>query len=157
VANAQDPEGGTVTYFFQVDRSPSFGSPDLQTSPEVPEGTRETAWTPVVALEDNTVYYWRAAASDGNTLGPWSSVERGRFFMNLANDPPGAPVLLDPVDGRIVTTATPPLLLRNAVDPDGDPLTYDFVVTDASSNPVQQTSGVPAGLLETSWTLPTPL
>src|SRR5262249_14232429 len=94
---------------------------------------------------------------DGNPLGPGSSVERGRFFVTLANDPPGTPVLLDPVDGRMVTTATPTLLLRNAVDLDGDPLTYDFVVTDTSGNVVAKTSDVPAGLLETSWTVPTPL
>lgn len=147
VGNATDPEMDPLTYTFQVDRVPSFDSPDLQVSPVVPETTAETAWTPAPLL-DNTLHYWRAAASDGNTSGPWAG---SSFFVNLANDPPGVPALLDPADGGIVTTYTPELRVRNAVDPDRDPLTYDFEVKDAGGAVVAAVSGVAETPLDTAW------
>jgi hypothetical protein len=149
VGNASDAEGDPLTYVFQIDRTPSFDSPALQTSPPVPTGPIETAWTPV-ALADNTTYHWRAAASDGNTQGPWAGA---RFFVNLADDPPAMPVPLDPVDGRIVETATPTLRLRNATDADGDSLVYDFLVVDAAGSTVASVESVPETPVETSWTV----
>ena len=117
VGNAQDAERDALHYRFQIDSSPTFASPDLQVSPDVAEGTLETAWTPPLPLMDNILYYWRAAATDGHTTSPFAG---SSFFMNLANDPPGIPVLLDPVDGRAMRTATPVLRLRNTTDADRD-------------------------------------
>ncbi len=153
VANAADPEGRPLTYRFEVDRLPSFDSPALQTSTDIPEGTADTAWTPA-PLFDNALYFWRAAASDGATLGPWATES---FLVNLANDPPGAPAPLDPADLQVVTTATPTLRVRNAVDVDGDALTYEFTVTDEQQTVVASATGVPEGPVETTWPVPVPL
>ncbi len=154
VGNATDPEGETLTYTFQIDRVPSFDSADLQTSDPIGEGAGQTIWTVPTALSDNTPYYWRALANDGFTSGPWTT---GTFFVDLGNDPPSVPTLLDPVDGRAVPTATPTLTLRNATDPDKNTLTYEFLVRDASNAIVASAIGVPSGPTQTSWTVPTPL
>jgi subtilase family serine protease/flagellar hook assembly protein FlgD len=154
VGPAVDPEGAPLVYRFEIDRTPAFDSPAKQASPDIPEGGAETSWTAPTMLADNTLYYWRAAASDGVSQGPWAT---DRFVVDLGNDPPSAPVLLDPVDDRAVTTATPTLRLRNARDPDGDVLTHAFEVRDAAGFVVAETSGVESGALETTWTVPSPL
>src|SRR5438105_1799452 len=123
VANAYDADGHSLAYLFEIDRVPSFDSPDLQVSPMIGEGSSQTSWAPAFPLRDNTLYFWRAAASDSHTMGPFAG---SSFFANVANDPPGMPVLLDPVDGRTVGSSTPTLRLRNTADPDGDVLSYEF-------------------------------
>jgi subtilase family serine protease/fibronectin type 3 domain-containing protein len=153
VGNASDPENDALTYRFAVDTAPSFDSPALQVSPPVVGVSSQTTWTPA-ALADNTLCYWRASASDGNTSGPWAG---GTFFVNLANDPPGAPILVDPVDGRTVTTATPTLRLTNTTDADQDALTYEFEVRDAAGSVVATAAGVAEGAGETPWTVPVDL
>jgi CARDB/FlgD Ig-like domain/WD40-like Beta Propeller Repeat len=150
VQNASDPEGAALTYRFEIDTVPTFDSPSLQDSGELAEGAGETAWTPPLELAENSHCFWRAFASDGNT--ETASVVAD-FFVNATNEAPGAPVLLDPVDGRTVGTATPTLTLRNAIDPDGDPLTYEIEVRDAAGDVVAAAIRIPAGMDETSWTV----
>jgi subtilase family serine protease/flagellar hook assembly protein FlgD len=153
VGNARDPENDALTYRFEVDTAPSFDSTALQVSPPVVEVSSQTTWTPA-ALADNTLCYWRASASDGTTSGPWAG---GTFFVNIANDPPGVPVLVDPVEGRTVTTATPTLRLTNTTDADQDALTYEFEVRDAAGFVVAAVAGLAEGASETPWTVPVDL
>src|SRR5262249_52729912 len=138
----------------ELEWAPSFDPPANRAWPDAAGAGAETAWTPPVGLADNPLYYWRAAASDGSSQGPWAS---DRFVADLGNDPPSAPVLLDPVDDRAVTTATPTLRLRNASDPDGDVLSYAFEVRDAADAVVAEVAGVESGALETTWPVPSPL
>jgi subtilase family serine protease/flagellar hook assembly protein FlgD len=155
LANATDPEGDPVQYRFEIDVRPELDSADRQASPALAEGSSgQTSWTPGRPLVENTEYFWRAHAGDGNT--ETSSVVAS-FFVNVANEAPSAPVLLDPVDGRTVGTATPTLRLRNASDPESDPLTYEIVVYDAAGSIVTQATDVPAGDTETEWTVPVAL
>ena len=149
VENAIDPEGEPLTYRFELDTRPGLDSPARQVSAELPEGPGETAWTPPVELLENTLYHWRAHASDGTTATPSALAS---FFVNAANEAPGAPVPLDPVDGRTVGTATPTLLLRNATDPDGDALSYEFEVRDEAGTVVAAGADVAEGSGETAWT-----
>jgi subtilase family serine protease/flagellar hook assembly protein FlgD/WD40 repeat protein len=148
VGPASDPEHDPLTYTFQLDRVPSFDSPALQVSPALPQGATETVFTAANALTDNTRYYWRAAANDGHTSGPWAGSD---FFVNLGNDAPTAPVALQPPDGGIVTSPTPTLRVRNATDADGDALTYAFEVRDALDAVVVSIAGVPETVAETAW------
>jgi subtilase family serine protease/flagellar hook assembly protein FlgD len=154
VGNATDPEDDPLTYRFEIDTQSDFGSTARQESSPLGPGPDETEWTPPQALQENTLYYWRAHASDGNTETP-SAV--ASFFVDAVDEAPGAPVPLEPVEGRTVATATPTLRLRNAADPERDPLTYDFEVRDASGSVVAHAEGVPSGSLETTWTVTTAL
>lgn len=63
-----------------------------------------------------------------------------------ANHPPGAPAIVSPAGGGVVGSRRPPLVVRTAVDPDGDPLTYDWAVAtdDTFAIIVDQGSGAVA-------------
>jgi subtilase family serine protease/flagellar hook assembly protein FlgD/fibronectin type 3 domain-containing protein len=154
VRNAVDPEGWPLTYRFEIDQVATFDSPDLQVSADLGESALETSWTPPAPLRDDTAYWWRAAASDQATLGPWAGAD---FFVNVSNDPPGAPVPLEPADFQVIMTATPALRVRNAVDPERDAITYEFEVADGAGFVWAAESGVPEGALATAWTVPRPL
>jgi subtilase family serine protease/Tol biopolymer transport system component/flagellar hook assembly protein FlgD len=154
VGEASDPEGDALVYRIEVDRVPTFDSPQKQVSPGLFPTAGEAAWTPPLPLADNAHAYWRGSAYDGHTAGPWSF---RRFFVNLANDPPEAPVPLDPGAGTIVTTQTPVLRVQNAIDLDLDVLAYSFEVRDASGAVVASASGVPQSLGQTSWLVAEPL
>src|SRR5262249_31489017 len=156
VGNASDPDGHPLSYVFQIDTLPSFNSPELQTSAPVAETPSQTRWTVAQPLHENSVYYWRAAASDDFTTGPWSVT--ATFLVNVTNEAPGTPLLLDPIDGRVVTTTTPNLCLRNTTDPDHDPLTYELKVTNAGGTIVATTQGIAANPSGTTcWTATPPL
>src|SRR5207245_1743944 len=143
------------------------------------EGPGLTRWVVPVPLEEDATYYWSARASDGRDFSPWSlpvpftvhmidaapsaptpvspvggvavaTVRPTLVFVNLFNDPPGVPTLLDP-DGTTVSTATPTLRLRNTTDADGDALSYEFEVKDAAGQVVASMAGVPSGVDETMW------
>lgn len=117
-----------------------------------------TTWTVPSELADNQHYFWRVrAAKDAETFSQW--VE-GRFFVNLFNDAPDAFNLTAPAAGSEVASATPTLVLNNAVDRDGDAITYGFDVyaDEALSQLVQSVSGLAAGEAgSTGWTVPEPL
>ncbi len=124
VRNAVDADGDPLVYTFEVDTALTFDTPDHLTE-EVPEQRDETAWTPDYAWQDNTLYFVRVKASDGESSSGFAVTE---LFLNISNDPPTAPDLLTPIANTIVNSRAPALTVRNALDPDGDPLTYTFEV-----------------------------
>ncbi|MGH9392208.1 MAG: hypothetical protein ACRD1Z_21605, partial [Vicinamibacteria bacterium] len=115
-----------MTYSFEIDRSPAFDSAEIQKADGIPGLPAEARWTPPSPLAENSVYYWRARATDGTATGDWSSVMS--FRVDEANDPPGAPRLQSPTGGTLVGSVTPALVVVNALDPEEDPLSYDFEV-----------------------------
>jgi subtilase family serine protease len=154
VQNATDPDSLLLTYVFEVDTDSSFTTAGLMTSPSLPEGASTTAWTIFGTLTENTRYYWRAKASDGEADGPWSAVPY--FFVNEVNEPPSTPSLANPSDGGEVILLQPALMVHNAVDPDGDALTYEFeVYTDAGlAQRVVSVTGIAQGTGGlTSWSV----
>lgn len=117
-----------------------------------------TVWTPAQDLNDNHHYYWRArgVAADGINSA-WAN---GAFFANLFNDAPESFNLTSPVAGGDVDTLTPVLSATNAVDRDGDVVTYGFdLYRDlALTQKFYDTSGLPAGANGmTQWVVPFPL
>ncbi len=74
------------------------------------------------------------------------------------NEAPGAPIPLDPPNGGDVTSSVT-LVVGNADDPEGDPLTYGFrVYLDADLTiPVASVSGITQGEATTSWQVDAPL
>jgi hypothetical protein len=125
VYNAKDPDGDALSYEFAIAQDAAFTQPAATlTAPE--DGSGQTSVTVLSALTDDTVYWWRARASDGKGQGPWSAVQR--FVHNPDNGAPGAPVALSPSSGAATYDAQPVLIVLNARDPDGDVLTYEFEV-----------------------------
>ncbi|MCB0334226.1 MAG: hypothetical protein KDD55_12040, partial [Bdellovibrionales bacterium] len=83
-----------------------------------------TAFQPSVQLVENQHYYWRARAKLTGAASEWVY---GSFFVNQQNDSPELPTEYfpsnSPVRGR-----SPVLMVRNAVDPEGDKLFYKFEI-----------------------------
>jgi hypothetical protein len=131
VSNSFDRDGDQLTYFFEIDTLNTFDGAARQSSGEIQEGAEHTSW-PRSALTDNTEYFWRAKAFDGDAESPWST---GSFFVNTANDPPFPPTLKNPGQDAWVATLTPVLELHAALDVDRDDLLYRFeVYADAELN-----------------------
>ena len=137
---------------------------------ELREERETTAWSPA-NLTNGSWWFWRARAIDSKeAVGPWTTV--GRFYTDFegegiiselgemlsserettdavspeplaeGNAPPTAPLLGGPKDSVVVRTPTPDLTVRNASDPDGDPLEYYFEVDSdpTFTSPWKQTS-----------------
>jgi hypothetical protein len=149
---SSDPNGDPISYTFEVYVDSGLTTLLRSTT------TQTTAWTITPALSDNTLYYWRALATDGVLSSPWMAT--ANFFVNTANDPPTTPGISSPQNNTHVATFTPVLNLTNAVDVDiYDTLTYDFdVALDGGfSNIVAFVTGIGQGNGGiTSWTV-TPL
>jgi len=91
---------GATTYNVQVATNPGFSTPviDLSSLPssqyQVPSGL----------LQANTLYYWRASASNSNGTSAWASAWN---FTTLAL--PNSPNLISPTNGSNILTLTPTL------------------------------------------------
>jgi large repetitive protein len=156
VQNSIDPDSMNITYFFEADVVPSFDSSSAIRSGAVTQGQGSTTWT-LSGLKDNTHYYLRVKAGDGQADSPWSGVMT--FFANTANDPPTAPAIANPSNGAGVNTTTPTLSVQNAVDPDGDTLTYEFALYADSgmTSLIASAQAIPEISGATSWSVPSAL
>jgi hypothetical protein len=105
------------------------------------------------------------AADPGGSGGTGDIVEAGLddvylYDLGTGNEPPSAPVRLLPADGAINQPPTPTLVVANAVDPEGQPLTYGFrVYSDALLTQLEASvDGVAqGGGGQTSWMVTTSL
>lgn len=106
-----------------------------------------------VFLEDGQTYYIRVRVNDGQL---WSTWCEGEMHMNAYPQPAEN---MSPTDMAGVASATPELTHTNAVDGEGDNLTYEYEVYDDIEliNLVAQASGQPEGVDITSWTVPVSL
>ncbi len=85
VRNVTSDRSGERTYQFQLSTDSGFGSFIVDKS-GVPEGGSEgTAYRVDVDLQTSARYFWRARASQGSSVGGWSSVGR---FRTIANSVP---------------------------------------------------------------------
>lgn len=122
VSNSVHSPHFPVTYEFEVYTDASMAERIANVS-GIAEGEETTAWDVKPALTDNTWYYWRVRATDGKYASEWVG---SRFFVNLANDPPGEAQVRSPADDAWVDTFTPALSVTNSTDIDGDELRYTF-------------------------------
>lgn len=125
IRNSEDPEGDDLIYEFQLDTVISFDSPDFAETQIGGDIGSETTWIPDVEWKDNTVYFARVRANDGQGVSPYAVTE---FFLNFENDPPTAPEIRAPANNTIIGSRQPTLTVVNAMDPDGDALKYTFEV-----------------------------
>jgi len=94
----------------------------------------------------------RVQAADPGGYGYGDIIEGGVdeihvFDRGDGNEPPSAPERLSPIDGAPGLPPTPELVVANALDPEGDPLTYGFQVFSdpALTQLVASVVGVPEG------------
>ncbi len=128
VVNGDHSATATVTYDFEVYTDETLTTSVAQRH-DVAETLETTTWAVTAALQDNTWHYWRVRAYDGRIYSEWVN---GSFFVNTANDAPGAFNISRPQDGAEVDTFQPTLAVTNAVDVDGDVVHYAFeVYTDS--------------------------
>ncbi len=120
VENSTDADGDSPTYEFEIFSDESL-TEKVASQTGVAQGVEHTAWTLPLELDDNTFYTWRVRARDAVSCSLWAY---GHFFVNTANDPPGAAQPDDPSDGRTVDSVTPVLQALAATDADGDLLSY---------------------------------
>jgi len=138
---AVDSDGDALTYVFELDTSATFGGSARQLSSALSAVDGKVGWTPAT-LQENGRYFWRVRALDAVSTSDWAM---GTFVVNARNDAPSAPVTLNPSEA-VVATRKPTLTVQNAVDPEGDGVTYTFEVRkQGSSDVVASASNVAAG------------
>ncbi len=124
VTNAIDIDGDAVDYDFTVYSDATLTTEVVSIQGIAAGANGSTGWLVDTALTENSSYYWQAKAVDehgAETLGPV-----GDFFVNTGNDAPGLPAVDTPAVGSYVDSDSVDLRVVNAIDPDGDPLSYLF-------------------------------
>ncbi|NOY46225.1 MAG: tandem-95 repeat protein, partial [Deltaproteobacteria bacterium] len=154
--NVTDPDGDPVSYEFELYQGDAPDPARVVASATQAAGVGATTWTVPLDLADNAWHLWRVRATDGVASSDWA---QARFFVNTVNDPPEPFGIVQPSDWASVDTTTPVLEVTNALDPDGDAVTYAFSVYASCAEGIPQGSAVrtspdiPAGAGTTSWTV----
>lgn len=133
-----DQDGDVLTYdvYFGTNANPTT---------KVSTGQTGTSYSP--SLSESTTYFWKIEAHDGKGGIGYSPV--WSFTTLNPNSPPGAYNLIWPESGAINVPFDDEVLRWDAaIDPDGDLVTYD-VLLSTDSNPIAVIS---AGQSETSFT-----
>ncbi len=123
VTNAVDADMDDLTYEFAVYSDAGYSNVVASAS-GISEGASTTSWTVDITLGAGNTYYWRARANDSQCSGDWSA---GRSFsLDGTNQVPPVPVGIFPINSESVADDYPALTVQNVVDPEGDPVWYQF-------------------------------
>ncbi len=149
--SVSDPDGTPPAYLFEVSSDESFST--LASSGQVLGESGVVTWTVADPLTNNTRFYWRVRATDGIDYSAYSSTRS--FTVAVAgNTPPSVPTVQSPPDGATVDTVHPTLIVLNAFDDEGDPLTYDFeLYNQAADTLIGGAYGINEDVTATGWTL----
>jgi len=133
-ANSADPDtGDSVTYRVQVDNNSDFSSPVVNQS-----GLTVSQYTVPTPLAYETLYYWRAIASDTcatpNTTPSTSTYSFTTTDAGTCTTYPSAFDMEAPTNGASSAPTTPLLNWSDSTDPDsGDVVTYCVEVDNNAS------------------------
>lgn len=135
-SNAADPEGEAVVYEFAIATFEDAANPFL-TLTDIPAAAgEETELLLPEALREDTTYVWTVRAFDARGLGGEPS-EPGELSINVGDTAPGAATPLSPIDDVVLEDGDDvSFVWGNAVDPDGDAVSYLLTVQNASGLPV---------------------
>jgi len=124
-----DPEGGEVTYQFEIDQDGDFVGVDYRTA-DIEATNTGTVWWELldagVELDENEWAFARVRAMDEQ--GVASAPDTITFFVRGPNDPPANLTLISPEDGSEVFGVGVVLVLGNVDDPEDDLVFYDIVL-----------------------------
>ncbi|MCE1164429.1 MAG: hypothetical protein LWX07_03390, partial [Bacteroidetes bacterium] len=90
---------GATTYNFQIANNASFTTPILSLT-----NLSNSGYQMSLALQPNTLYYWRVSSTNGVGTGLWSGA-----WSFTALGGPAAPTLISPANGANILTTTPTL------------------------------------------------
>ncbi|MBI3560332.1 MAG: PKD domain-containing protein [Gammaproteobacteria bacterium] len=116
--------------------------------------TGTTAWTVTPVLNDTTLYYWRASATDVHGAKSVSAV--GNFLVDTTKPAPGAPTLVGPAAGSTLTSASVAITVGNSLRPTGMSVNYYFEIDramDFSSADIVRSGPQPETATSTRFTL----
>ncbi|MCP4566757.1 MAG: hypothetical protein GY841_04150, partial [FCB group bacterium] len=145
VNNGTDPEGASLTYYFEVSKYSNFSSLAAQSS-AVTSGSTTSSWVVSSSLENLVQYFWRVRAYDNIEYSSWSPTMSFTLDVVQTNNPPSVPTVYSPPDNATLTYISVSLSWNNSIDQDGDPLTYEAQLYDsAGSTLLESTSGISQG------------
>ncbi|RMG89170.1 MAG: tandem-95 repeat protein, partial [Candidatus Dadabacteria bacterium] len=146
VPTATDPDGDALS--FSVEGLPSWASFDPDTG---------TLWGTPGLADVETYGPITLTVSDGMasaSLGPFT------IQVRAENAAPGVPVVQAPAPSSEVDTLRPFLVVQNATDPDGDPVSYEFELYEGDTpDPARAVASATqaAGAGTTAWPVPVDL
>ncbi len=144
ISAATDPDGDTLSYEIELADNAAFAGATTS-------GAQAGLTYAASGLAEDTAYFWRARAFDGELFSDWVSAS---FVVDAANGAPVGLALLAPANGALLQSAPEELVVQSAIDPEGDELTYTFTVaSDAGFGDVLVTGTAPAGAGTTTYTL----
>lgn len=129
----------TVTYRLEIAQDTSFATPLITVNQSGLTSVALSALPNSAVLKAGATYLWRVVAVDSTGLTRASGYRS--FDCNSA---PAAPALLSPVQSAEVATLTPTLQWAEAVDADGDTLTYNVQLLDANGTSLSVNNNVTA-------------
>jgi hypothetical protein len=160
VNNAADIDEDDLTLEIEVARDAAFTDIIAIVADIAQTPGNTTAWTyEGPALDEDTLYYWRARACDADACSA-NMDPVGFFFVNAENTPPIAPVLDSPADGAMVGSLRPAFSVDLTAYNDStdryDTHSYRLMVSsdgsfDAGSLVVDQTYECSAGDEPDTW------
>jgi hypothetical protein len=115
VTNAVDYQSDALTHQFEVYSDAALTQLVAQI-PTVASGVTTTAWQVDIDLQDHAPYWWRARASDGTNVGPWTNAIV--FNINEFNNPPLAITIASPADDSVMLDGNGLLVWIQTSDPD---------------------------------------
>ncbi|MEW4925614.1 energy transducer TonB [Algibacter sp. 2305UL17-15] len=124
---AIDPDGDSVTYDFYLDTN-------SDPAQKVATDLSLTEYSISTSLELNTDYYWAVVAKDNNGNTTKSALFSFTTIVQLPNAAPQNFNLLTLIDGQTGASLYPSFTWEEAIDPEGDPVTYDFYL-DTNMDP----------------------
>ena len=142
-----------LTYEFQLAFESTFGSPE---SAQITAfDTHACGLFPIPPDHDIVYARCRAMALDESEISPWSATRAFSVSGGEVNQPPDIPVAFSPLPGDTMTSLTPILMVANSADAEGDPITYQFELYNATGTTRLAASGTVAeGIAYTSWSVP---
>jgi len=129
----------SVSYRLEIAQNGDFTAPVIRVQQSGLSSAALSTLPGYDDLQSGTTYDWRVVAIDNSGLTTVSAVRS--FFSNSA---PETPVMLSPLQGDEVTTLTPSLQWAAAFDADGDTLSYNARIVDATGAVVSTQSSVVA-------------
>lgn len=154
VMNSVDPDGDAVTYRFEIYTDGSLANLVASIDSLAAGTDGSTGWVVDTALLEDTLYYWRAIATDADMMSTSSAV--AVFFVNTFNAVPSTPVIHAPADGAKIASNSITLSVNNATDPDNNALQYYFeldTVNTFDSPDLRASEAIVSGSGITSWTV----